>query len=144
MLFDLINNFSNQYKFNTIAIQNIISKIATNEDKAIKSINLILSTDIHLNKLKKQYFQKDHYTDVISFNLEDEGDLIDGEIYISMDRIIDNASQFHCNSNEELTRIIIHGVLHLIGYNDENTDQKETMTNLENFYMSECSESIII
>ena len=144
MLFDLINNFNNQYKFNTIAIQNIVSKIATNEDKAIKSINLILSTDIHLNKLKKQYFQKDHYTDVISFNLEDEGDLIDGEIYISMDRIIDNASQFNCNSNEELTRIIIHGVLHLIGYNDENTDQKEAMTNLENFYMSECSESIII
>ena len=61
-----------------------------------------------------------------------------------MDRIIDNASQFNCNSNEELTRIIIHGVLHLIGYNDENTEQKETMTNLENFYMSECSESIII
>ena len=144
MLFDLINNFSNQYKFNTIAIQNIISKIATNENKAIKSINLILSTDIHLNKLKKQYFQKDHYTDVISFNLEDDGDLIDGEIYISMDRIIDNANQFNCNANEELTRIIIHGALHLIGYNDENTDQKKTMTNLENFYMSKCSESIII
>ena len=61
-----------------------------------------------------------------------------------MDRIIDNANQFNCNSNEELTRIIIHGVLHLIGYNDENTDQKETMTNLENFYMSKCSEPIII
>jgi len=143
MLFDLINNFSNQYKFNTIAIENIISKIATNEDKAIQSINLILSTDIHLNKLKKQYFHKDHYTDVISFNLEEEGDLIDGEIYISMDRIIDNATQFNCNSNEELTRIIIHGVLHLIGY-DDNKEQKEAMTNLENFYMSKCSESIII
>ena len=144
MLFELINNFSDGYKFNNIEIQNIISKIAANEDQTIKSINLILSTDIHLNKLKKQYFQKDHYTDVISFNLEDEGDLIDAEIYISMDRIIDNANQFNCNSNEELTRIIIHGVLHLIGYNDENTDQKKTMTNLENFYMSKCSESIII
>ena len=144
MLFELINNFSDGYKFNNIEIQNIISKIAANEDQTIKSINLILSTDIHLNKLKKQYFQKDHYTDVISFNLEDEGDLIDGEIYISVDRIIDNANKFNCNSNEELTRIIIHGVLHLIGYNDANKEEKETMTNLENFYMSKCSQSIII
>tara|TARA_Y100001970_G_scaffold98961_1_gene124498 strand:+ start:1209 stop:1643 length:435 start_codon:yes stop_codon:yes gene_type:complete len=144
MLFELINNFSDGYKFNNIEIQNIISKIAANEDQTIKSINLILSTDIHLNKLKKQYFQKDHYTDVISFNLEDEGDLIDGEIYISVDRIIDNANKFNCNSNEELKRIIIHGVLHLIGYNDANKEEKETMTNLENFYMSKCSQSIII
>lgn len=144
MLFELINNFSNEYKFNTIEIKKIISKVTTNEDQPIKSINLILSTDSHLNNLKKQYFQKDHYTDVIAFNLEDDDDLIDGEIYISMDRIIDNANKFNCNLNTELKRIIIHGLLHLIGYNDSSKEEKKTMTNLENFYMSECSQPIII
>ena len=144
MLFELINNFSNEYKFNTIEIKKIISKVTTNEDQPIKSINLILSTDSHLNNLKKQYFQKDQYTDVIAFNLENKGDLIDGEIYISIDRIIDNANTFNCNLNEELKRIIIHGLLHLIGYNDSSKEEKKTMTNLENFYMSECSQPIII
>jgi rRNA maturation RNase YbeY len=76
--------------------------------------------------------------------LEDDDDLIDGEIYISMDRIIDNANKFNCNLNTELKRIIIHGLLHLIGYDDSNEEEKKLMTNLENFYMSECSQPIII
>tara|TARA_B110000263_G_C15304740_1_gene509759 strand:- start:2126 stop:2560 length:435 start_codon:yes stop_codon:yes gene_type:complete len=144
MLFKLINNFSNQYNFSTIEIKNIISVITNNENKSIESINLILSTDHHLNKLKKQYFKKDHYTDVISFNLEDEGSLIDGEVYISMERIIDNANAFNCNLNDELKRIIIHGILHLIGYNDSTKKEKEAMTNLEDFYMNAHSKPIII
>jgi len=144
MLFELINNFSDQYKFIPTEIKNIISEVTNNENKNIKSINLILSTDQHLNKLKKQYFKKDHYTDVIAFNLEDEGDLIDGEVYISMERIIDNANALNCNLSDELKRIIIQGILHLIGYNDSTEKEKEAMTNLENFYMNIHSKPIII
>ena len=120
----MINNFDSQYKFNNQAIYDIILKISKNENKQFESVNLIISTDEYLNKLKKTYFNKDHYTDVITFNLEDSNELIEGEIYISMARIIDNSHQFNVRLNDELKRIIIHGVLHLIGYNDIKKHEK--------------------
>lgn len=144
MLFEFINNFNEEYNFSIVEIKNIISDVSNNENQSIKSINLILSTDNHLNKLKNTYFNKDHYTDVIAFNLEDSGDLIDGEIYISMDRIIENSDQFNCDINDELKRIIIHGLLHLIGYNDSTKEEKKSMTNLENSYLAKLSKPIII
>ena len=118
MLFEVINNFNSDYKFDTKVIHKILLEISQHENRIFKSINFILTTDHHLNSLKIEYFNKDHYTDVIAFNLENSNELIDGEIYISMDRIIENANQFNCHLNDELKRIIIHGVLHLMGYND--------------------------
>ena len=143
MLLDLINNFSKNYNFKKSEIQKIISDISVNEKQNIESINLVLSTDLHLNELKKKYFNKDHLTDVITFNLEDDKSYIDGEIYISMDRIIDNSNQFKCNINDELKRIIIHGVLHLFGYDDSDQIKKNNMTSLENYYMKKFPDIII-
>jgi len=143
MLLDLINNFSKNYNFKKSEIKKIISDISLNEKQNIESINLVLSTDLHLNELKKKYFNKDHLTDVITFNLEDDKSYIDGEIYISMDRIIDNSNQFKCNINDELKRIIIHGVLHLFGYDDSDKIKKNNMTSLENYYMKKFPDIII-
>ena len=144
MLFEVINNFNSDYKFNTKAIHKILLEISQHENRIFKSINFILTTDHHLNSLKIEYFNKDHYTDVIAFNLENSNELIDGEIYISMDRIIENANQFNCHLNDELKRIIIHGVLHLMGYNDIKKNDKELMTRLEDTYMRLDSSPIII
>ena len=143
MKFEMINNFDSQYKFNNQAIYDIILRISQNENKQFESLNLIISTDEYLNKLKKTYFNQDYYTDVITFNLEDPNELIEGEIYISMARIIDNAHQFNVGLNDELKRIIIHGVLHLIGYNDIEKHEKQNMTKLENQYMTLKSQLIL-
>ena len=143
MLFEIINNFSKPYNFISSEIKNIILSIKNGENKNIQSINLIISNDEHLNELKKQYFNQDYYTDVIAFNLEDEGNSIDGEIYISMDRIIYNANKYDCNLNDELKRIIVHGTLHLIGYDDTTKKEKESMTHLEELYMDMHSKPII-
>ena len=143
MKFEMINNFDSQYKFNNQAIYDIILQISKNENKQFESVNLIISTDEYLNKLKKTYFNKDHYTDVITFNLEDSNELIEGEIYISMARIIDNSDQFNVEVNDELKRIIIHGVLHLIDYNDIENHEKQIMTKLENQYMALNSQLIV-
>ena len=102
MVCNIINNFNTQYHYNHEVIENIILKISTSEDKIIESINFILSDDNHLNDLKIKYFNKDQYTDVIAFNLEGKNQLIDGEIYISMDRVIENASTFNCTISDEL------------------------------------------
>jgi len=143
MKFQMINNFDSQYTFNNKAIYNIISEISKNEHKKFESINLIISTDAYLNQLKRTYFNKDHYTDVITFNLEDSNQLIEGEIYVSMHRVIDNAHQLNIQLDDELKRIIIHGVLHLIGYNDIEEHEKKMMTKLENQYMGFSSKLIL-
>tara|TARA_B100000029_G_C17389853_1_gene892963 strand:+ start:238 stop:672 length:435 start_codon:yes stop_codon:yes gene_type:complete len=144
MLLELINDFNLDYKFDKKIIYNLILKIAKIEDKICKSINLIFSTDHYLNNLKVQYFNQNYYTDVIAFNLENKDELIDGEIYISMDRVIYNANKFGCSLDNELKRIIIHGVLHLMGYEDIKKNEKSVMTNLENQYISLDSRPIII
>ena len=109
-----------------------------NDQKQIKAtISIILSNDEKLLQLKKQYFQQDVFTDVITFNLEEKGDPIEGEIYISLNRVSENAKKFKQDIGEELKRVIIHGCLHLLGYNDRTTVEKQQMTHLENHYLSQ-------
>ena len=77
------------------------------------SITIIFSNDYKLRKLKKEYFGEDVFTDTISFNLEEEGDPIEGEVYISLERVSENARTFKQDFITECKRIIIHGCLHL-------------------------------
>ena len=144
MILDIINNYTNKYKFDNNLINTLIKSTTSSEDRKINSINLILTDDQFLRKMKNKYFEQDLYTDVISFNLEDPNEDIEGEIYVSMDRIIDNAKSLKSSINMELKRIIIHGTLHLIGYNDQTNSQKENMTRLENKYLKINPKEVII
>ena len=106
----------------------------SNQDKA--SITFIFSNDYKLRKLKKEYFGEDVFTDTISFNLEEESDPIEGEVYISLERVSENAHTFQQDFITEYKRVIIHGCLHLLGYNDELPEDKTKMTQLEETYLS--------
>jgi len=112
---------------------NILNDV--NHDSA--TIFIILSNDEKLLQLKKQYFQQEVLTDVITFNLEEDGDPIDGEIYISLNRVEENALKFKQGIERELKRVIIHGLLHLIGYDDQTREEKKKMTRLEDYYLSQ-------
>ena len=105
-----------------------------NQDEA--SITFIFSNDDKLRKLKKEYFGEDVFTDTISFNLEEESDPIEGEVYISLERVSENAHTFQQDFITEYKRVIIHGCLHLLGYNDELPEDKTKMTELEETYLS--------
>ena len=131
----VINNHFTDYKLNNDKIFELLHSISKNENKIFSLINIILEEDEYLRILKKKYFNQDMYTDVISFNLENPDDPIEGEVYISLPRIIENAHQYRDSLNNELKRIIIHGILHLIGYNDNTDLDKENMTSLENKYI---------
>ena len=135
MNLQIINQKFINYKLDTLKISKIVDNIFINEKKIYQSISIILEDDDFLKKLKNQYFNQDMYTDVISFNLEDSGQPIDGEIYISLPRVNDNSSSYSNNLNIEFKRIIIHGLLHLVGYDDRTDKEKEQMTNLENQYI---------
>ena len=109
-----------------------------NDNNQIKAtISIILSNDNKLQQLKKQYFHQDVLTDVITFNLEDEGDPLEGEIYISLTRVSENAREFKQEIETELKRVIIHGCLHLLGYDDHTPEEKKAMTTLEDHYLSQ-------
>ena len=101
------------------------------------TISIILTNDKKLLQLKNQYFQQDVLTDVITFNLEEDGDPIDGEIYISLNRVSENATEFKQDTSGELKRVIIHGCLHLLGYDDQTPKGKKTMTCMEDHYLSQ-------
>ena len=106
----------------------------SNQDEA--AITFIFSNDDKLRKLKKEYFGEDVFTDTISFNLEEESDPIEGEVYISLERVSENAHTFQQDFITEYKRVIIHGCLHLLGYNDELPEDKTKMTELEETYLS--------
>ena len=106
----------------------------SNQDEA--SITFIFSNDDKLRKLKKEYFGEDVFTDTISFNLEEESAPIEGEVYISLERVSENAHTFQQDFITEYKRVIIHGCLHLLGYNDELPEDKTKMTELEETYLS--------
>ena len=99
-------------------------------------INLIFAKDNLLNYLKIKYFQKDHLTDVIAFRINDyKNKEIEGEIYISLERAIENAKEYEEKVSKELARLIIHGTLHLLNYKDGTDKEKLAMTEKENKYL---------
>ena len=90
-----------------------------------------------------KYFNQNYYTDVIAFNLNNQDEDIVGEIYVSIDDIKQNAEKFNVTFNNEFKRIIIHGLLHIIGYDDDTQNKKEIMTSFENKYMLLIDDEII-
>ena len=132
---EIQNEVCDKITFREDGIINVSNSVLVDFSKKNSTINIIISDDEFLRKLKKDFFDVDAYTDVISFNLEDEGENIDGEIYISWDRINDNADKYKQTADSELKRIIIHGILHLLGYDDQTKQEKLMMTELENKYL---------
>ena len=118
---------------------NILKSILEKELISKAKINLIFAKDELLNNLKIEYFQKDHLTDVIAFRINDYTDTeVEGEIYISLERAIDNAKEYDEEVSKELARLIIHGTLHLLNYKDNTDNEKFIMTELENKYLKDC------
>ena len=117
-------------------VRSVCENILMDSTQDEASITFIFSNDDKLRKLKKEYFGEDVFTDTISFNLEEESDPIEGEVYISLERVYENAHTFQQDFITEYKRVIIHGCLHLLGYNDELPEDKTKMTELEERYLS--------
>jgi rRNA maturation RNase YbeY len=105
------------------------------EKKKTGDISFIFCSDEYLLGINQQYLEHDYYTDIITFD-DVSGELISGDIFISVDRVRENAEIYGQSFSDELHRIIIHGVLHLLGYKDKEPDQKEIMTGKEDYYLS--------
>ena len=117
-------------------IQRICENILKDNNQPEAVVTIIFSNDSKLRKLKKEYFDKDVLTDTISCNLEDEGDPIEGEIYISLERVAENSQTYKQDFIMECKRVIIHSCLHLLGFDDQLPEEKKEMTRLEDYYIS--------
>ena len=106
-----------------------------NEGKSIGDINYVFCSDEYLYKINLEHLKHNSYTDIITFDYCFEN-VISSDIFISIDRVKDNAHSYNTTFQNELSRVMIHGVLHLIGYDDKTDSQKEMMRSKEDFYLS--------
>lgn len=117
-----------------------INSVCSKEDHALEHLSIIICSDEFLLNMNRDHLNHDYYTDIITFDLSEESDLIEGELYISIDRIRENASTLSISEIDELHRVIIHGVLHLIGYTDKTEKEKKIMRSKEDASLSLRSE----
>lgn len=112
------------------AIKDWIKKVIASEGKSLGEINYIFCDDDYLYKINLRFLKHDTYTDIISFDNTEEDELY-GDIFISTDRVTENASEYNVDFSEELKRVIIHGILHLCGYKDKTESEATLMRQKE-------------
>ena len=111
--------------------RSFLESLCKDHNYIISSLNYVFISDNELLSINQQSLDHDDYTDIITFDLSDQEGSIDGEIYISKDRILENANSFGVPFEEELTRVISHGVLHLMGYKDKTEKDSLEMRKAE-------------
>ena len=109
-----------------------IETMLKRENRKLISLSIVFCTDKYLLEINRQYLGHDYYTDIVTFNLAEDNEFIEGEIYISVDRIKENALINLVTTKHELHRVLLHGILHLCGYKDKLKSEKDTMTRMEN------------
>lgn len=122
------------FEFPENIIKEQIFNILGDDSKTCGEISVIFCNDNFLLELNRKYLQHDYYTDIITFDYS-EGDHIGGDLFISVERVNENAGKFNVFFIYELARVIFHGVLHLIGYDDNNSDNKAKMRQMEDNYL---------
>jgi probable rRNA maturation factor len=120
---------------NKTSIRKWLNVVIREEKKKPWYLNFIFCGDEYLLELNKTYLQHETLTDILTFPYQDDPDTISGDIFISIDRVTENAAEFRQDFEKELQRVMVHGVLHLIGYSDHGKKKKKIMTEREDHYL---------
>lgn len=124
-------NYETDFKLeNEDLISNWIEQVVISENKSLGEVNYIFCDDEYLHKINVEYLDHDTLTDIISFDYT-EGNLVQGDIFISVERVVDNAKDFNTIFEEELRRVLVHGVLHYCGYKDKSDSDEALMRTKE-------------
>jgi len=112
----------------------IIETICCDYSRSVSELNIVLLSDKNLLQINQDFLHHDYYTDIITFDYSVES-VIKGELYISVDRVKENSLVFNVNFIDELKRVLIHGILHLVGLDDNTDEEKAIMREKENYYL---------
>jgi rRNA maturation RNase YbeY len=121
---------------NRKGLKYFLKNLLRKEGKRLGFVNFIFCSDEYLLGMNREYLQHDYYTDIITFDLSSGEGIVEAEIYISVDRIRDNAECLRTPINKEIYRIMFHGLLHLCGYNDKRESEKKEMRQKEDIYIN--------
>jgi probable rRNA maturation factor len=115
-------------------VKKIIEKVISEEGKVSGDLNFIITDDKSLKEINVEFLKHNYFTDVISFD-NGTGTVLAGEIYISLETVIENANNYNVSLNQEFIRVMIHGVLHLCGYDDKTAVEKSKMRAREDYWL---------
>jgi probable rRNA maturation factor len=135
----MINFHTEEIEFkviNPIKSKRWLKSVIQAEGYELLEINYIFCSDEYLHKINLKYLDHDTLTDIITFDNSEEEKLIEGDIFVSIDRINDNAKDFNSTFEQEFRRVIVHGVLHLCGYFDKSVDDEKLMRMKEEYYLN--------
>lgn len=116
-------------------VKDVIRDLFKKEKTRLEQLQYIFCSDEYLLDINKQHLKHNYYTDIITFDLSDKPDAVTGEIYISIDRVKDNAQTYSVHLKHELLRVIFHGALHLCGYKDKTEKDQAIMRKAEDKYL---------
>ena len=123
-----------QHKIQNKIIEKKILIVINNENFLCGELNIIFCSDKYLLEMNKKHLSHDYLTDIITFDYT-EDNIISGDLFISIERVQENAMQFNVDYNNELKRVVIHGILHLVGYSDHTDSEKKIMREKEDEYL---------
>lgn len=140
-----INFFAEEIDFklkNKKVLRSWIEQTLIAENRVLKAINFVFCNDQYLLNINQDYLEHDTYTDIITFdNSETENEVV-SDIFISVERVAENASSYQIPFLQELQRVMVHGVLHLAGYKDKSAKDVKTMRGKENFYLGKLTAAV--
>lgn len=121
---------------NKLKLKSFLKELFKREGQGLLHLQYVFCTDAFLLGINQQFLQHDTYTDIVTFELSDNPDVTEGEIYISIDRVAENAEQFKSGYERELHRVIFHGALHLCGFPDKSKAEAAKMREKEDEYLN--------
>ena len=137
-----VSQTQDNYHYNAQAIKDLCNLVLSDVSYKSVSLDIIFCDDNYLSKLKMKYFNEDVLTDVLAFPIKNDT-VLESEIYISYDRALASSKEFDVSLNSEIIRLIVHGLLHLLGYRDDNAESKKIMFDKQESIVESCNIAIV-